>query len=166
MFPPTSYFRTSWINLALVLYNLCFIGAALNHAHDLWRGGFLPYEHVPLAINAFWSTLTLVNLVAVVLLWWRRRAGLVLALVIMILDVSGGLVAPSRVHRLARVVRTAASAISRADAGRQPCVCAVSDTVKCESSRIWRGPHGRDGPHGSYRAAVGFLQRSKHDVFD
>jgi hypothetical protein len=42
----------------------------LNHAHDIWQGGWLPYEDAPLPINAFWTALAGLDLLAAGLLLW------------------------------------------------------------------------------------------------
>src|SRR5712691_717010 len=80
---PTGGRPLPWsVKLLLAIYSLCFTGAALNHARDIWLGGFLPYHYVPQAINVFWTSLTLLDLLAVCMLWIRPRAGLALALLI------------------------------------------------------------------------------------
>src|SRR5262249_23751027 len=54
----------------------------------IWLDGFLPYRHVPQAINIFWTSLTVLDLLTVALIWFRPRAGVVLALSIMVADVA------------------------------------------------------------------------------
>lgn len=66
---------------------LCLLGATFNHARDLWQGGWLPYHSSPLWRNAFWTSLTFLDPLAVLLLLTRPRLGYVLTLFIMLLDV-------------------------------------------------------------------------------
>ena len=66
---------------------LCFTGAALRHAADLWHGGWLPYNDFPLWTNIFWTTLTFLDPLAALMLWLRPRLGAGLALAIMLVDV-------------------------------------------------------------------------------
>lgn len=62
---------------------------AFNHARDFLTLGWRPYSGVPLPLEAFWTSLLLLDLAAVALLsLGRRRAGLSLAMAIMIVDVS------------------------------------------------------------------------------
>ena len=62
---------------------------AVNHARDFLMLGWRPYSGVPLLLEAFWTALVLLDVAAVALLsLGRRRVGLTLAIVIMILDVS------------------------------------------------------------------------------
>jgi membrane protein HdeD len=72
----------------LAVQALCFVGAGLNHAHDIWQRGWLPYEFAPLPLNAFWTALAGLDLLAAGLLLRRPRAGVVLALLIMVSDVA------------------------------------------------------------------------------
>lgn len=76
------------IKLLFVIYALCFLIATFNHARDLWHGGFLPYRHAPLGFNVYWTSLTLLDPLTVVLLCWLPRGGIVLAVLIMVSDVA------------------------------------------------------------------------------
>jgi hypothetical protein len=76
------------VRLLFAVYSLCFLGASFNHTRDLWEGGFLPYRNDPLPFNVYWTSLTLLDTLAVVLLWTVPRAGLVLAGLIMVSDVA------------------------------------------------------------------------------
>lgn len=77
--------KVRWL---FILYATCFVGAGLNHAHDLWLGGWLPYMPAPLPMNVYWSLLTVLDPLTAALLFWRPRAGMVLAVLIMISDVA------------------------------------------------------------------------------
>ncbi len=60
-----------------------------NHARDFWMLGWRPYSGVPLQLEVFWTSLVVLDLAAVALLsLGKRRAGLNLAMAIMIVDVS------------------------------------------------------------------------------
>jgi hypothetical protein len=80
--------RPAALRLLLAVYAVCFLGAACNHARDLWLDGFLPYRHAPFAFNLFWTSLTALDPLTVALLYLRPRAGLVLALLVMTADVT------------------------------------------------------------------------------
>jgi hypothetical protein len=71
-----------------MLYAVCLAGATWNHArivfeHGLWwdYGGVHPF------VAAFWTSLTFVDSLAVLLLFARPRAGLVLTTLIIVGDV-------------------------------------------------------------------------------
>ncbi|HWY52012.1 MAG TPA: hypothetical protein VNW72_11075 [Chthoniobacterales bacterium] len=72
----------------LILFSLCLLGAGLGHVIQVWHGGWLPYRFAPLPLNTYWTTLTFLDPLAAVLLLWRPRTGLVLALLIIASDVA------------------------------------------------------------------------------
>jgi hypothetical protein len=76
------------VHVVFAVYALCFLGAGFNHARDLWLGGLLPYDWAPLAINAYWASLALLDPLTVVLLYTFPRAGMLLALAVMLSDVA------------------------------------------------------------------------------
>lgn len=55
---------------------------------DIVRGGLFPYTDFPFPINAFWTSLAILDFTAVVLLWRRRNLGVLLTALIMIADVA------------------------------------------------------------------------------
>ncbi|MFC6616798.1 hypothetical protein [Deinococcus radiophilus] len=57
----------------ILLYVICLGGAALNHARDLWLGGWMPYTHASTLENAFWTSPTFIDLLIIALLLWRPR---------------------------------------------------------------------------------------------
>jgi hypothetical protein len=65
----------------------CLAIGAATHLVEIGRDGMLPYRFAPIALNAFWTSLAAIDLVAAGLLWYRPRAGLLLTLAIMIADV-------------------------------------------------------------------------------
>lgn len=70
------------------VYIAAFGVATFNHAQVLIVGGWLPYRGVSLWINAYWTSLTVLDALAIVLLVFRPRWGLGLAILIMISDVA------------------------------------------------------------------------------
>lgn len=72
----------------LGLLAFCLLGAGLGHVIQLWQGGWLPYRFAPLSLNAYWTALTFLDPIAAILLLWRPRIGLILALLIIISDVA------------------------------------------------------------------------------
>ena len=68
-------------------YAICLVGAGLNHAFDIWQGGWLPYDSAPGAMNGYWTALAVLDPLAAVLLLIRPRAGLVLTAAIIASDV-------------------------------------------------------------------------------
>ena len=75
------------VKLLFLGYSLGFLVGTYTHVADIWRHGLLAAP-VPLAIGIFWNILTLLDPLAVALLWWRPKAGLGLAVAIMVADVS------------------------------------------------------------------------------
>ena len=74
------------VTIIFVVYSICFLAGTYTHTAGLVQRGFLA-SPVPLAIGVFWDALTLLDPLAAVLLWWRPRAGIRLALAIMASDV-------------------------------------------------------------------------------
>ncbi len=68
-----------------LLYSICLLAGTYTHAKDLWEHGFLA-SPVPLPIGCYWNVLTLLDPLAVLLLWWRPIQGLVLLAAIMASD--------------------------------------------------------------------------------
>jgi len=74
--------------LILVLFSLCLAAGGTTHWMDIARGGFLPYGDMPFPINVFWTSLALLDFIALALLWKRRNLGLLLTMAIMVADVA------------------------------------------------------------------------------
>lgn len=73
----------------LAVYLAAFAIATASHASDLVRWGFLPYDFAPRPLNAFWTSLALLDpLVIGLLVSGRRRLGLALAASVMAADVA------------------------------------------------------------------------------
>lgn len=75
------------VKLLFLLYSLGFLAGTYTHIADLVRHGFLAAP-VPLAIGVFWNVLTLLDPLTVLLLWRRPKAGIWLAVAIMVADIS------------------------------------------------------------------------------
>lgn len=73
------------VKLLFTIYSICFLVGTYTHTVDLVRHGFLA-SLVPVAIGVYWNALTLLDPLALVLLWWLPKAGIRLALAIMISD--------------------------------------------------------------------------------
>ena len=74
---------------ALAVYVLCFGYGAFTHAADFLRFGWWPYRFGLPAMNLFWNMLVLLDAAVVaLLLLGYRRAGLVLALLVIGSDVA------------------------------------------------------------------------------
>ncbi len=89
--------------MILLVIALAFLVAACNHAVDMFKNGLFPYAklyNAPEALNYYWSSLTLLDPLAVILLIYNVRAGLILALCIMFTDVPVNLYANAMYWRL------------------------------------------------------------------
>jgi hypothetical protein len=77
----------------LALYVLAFAVGTTSHFVDILRAGFLPHNRYHWSVNLFWTSLTFLDPLAIVLLLRRARAGILLAGLIMSLDVAVNLAA-------------------------------------------------------------------------
>jgi len=75
------------VKLFLLLLIAGFSVGISTHCIDLIRGGFLPYHHVPLWKNIFWTSLTVLDIAVVLLLFFRVYIGLILANLVIVSDV-------------------------------------------------------------------------------
>ncbi len=75
--------------IVLGLYVACFGIGTLNHARDFLTYGWRPYHWGPPLLEVFWSSLIILDLLAITMLLSRfRRLGLLSAAAIMIADVT------------------------------------------------------------------------------
>ena len=65
-----------------------FVIGTTTHVMDLASGGANTYEPLPMAVRVFWISLTLFDPLVVMLLVFRRRAGLVLGLAVILVDIA------------------------------------------------------------------------------
>ena len=86
--------RLSLVRACLTVVVAGFFTGVVTHGLDFLERGPRPYAGEPLALEAFWSALLLLDASTVILLLiGRRKAGLILALVIMVVDVAANSVA-------------------------------------------------------------------------
>ena len=81
---------SSWlrgVTFVVALWSVGFLVGTVTHTVDLALGGLNVYSDFPPPVRVFWVSLTVLDPLAVVLLWGRLRAGVVLAVVIMVCDV-------------------------------------------------------------------------------
>jgi hypothetical protein len=75
------------LQIARWVYTIGFLAGTYTHARGILAHGFLATP-VPFAIGLYWDTLTVLDLLTVLLLWWRPKLGLWLAVAIMGSDIS------------------------------------------------------------------------------
>jgi len=76
------------VHVARAIYTLALLGATFNHARIVLAHGLAwDYGGVPSFVSGFWSALTFVDPLAVVLLWAAPRAGLAATAAIIVADV-------------------------------------------------------------------------------
>ena len=73
--------------VALIVYIMSFIIATSTHIYDIIKDGFLPYIKCPLWANIYWTSLTFLDPLSIVLLIVNIRIGLILYTFIIISDV-------------------------------------------------------------------------------
>ena len=82
------FFRLSAkYRIILFIYIVGFMVGVTTHSIDLIKGGFLPYDHVSLWKNIYWTSLTLLDFAICIILMLKIKWGLILANLIMISDV-------------------------------------------------------------------------------
>lgn len=77
--------------IILLIYILAFSGATFNHVSDLVEFGLFPYSEmygVPAFMNIYWTSLTLLDPLAILVLLLHVRRGCILYLAIMLSDVA------------------------------------------------------------------------------
>lgn len=72
----------------LVVWIAGFLIGTTAHIFDLIAGDLRPYTQFPALLRLFWVSLTVLDPLAAVLLALRRRAGIVLALAIILADIT------------------------------------------------------------------------------
>jgi hypothetical protein len=78
---------TRLVKIIRWVYAFGFLVGTYTHARGILEKGFLAAP-VPISIGVYWDALTLLDPLTVLLLWWRPRAGLWLAIAIMGSDIS------------------------------------------------------------------------------
>lgn len=74
--------------VVLAVWILGFLIGAASHIADLIAGGTAVYEQFHAGLRLFWISLTLLDPLTAALLALRRRAGIVLALVVILTDIA------------------------------------------------------------------------------
>jgi hypothetical protein len=79
------------IKAILIIYILSFLGATYNHTMDLVNYGLFPYQklnpNVSLFLNIYWTMLTIIDLLAIILLIFYIDMGLLMYGLIILSDV-------------------------------------------------------------------------------
>jgi hypothetical protein len=75
------------LRLVRWVYAIGFLAGTYTHARAILTHGLLATP-VPFAIGLYWDTLTLLDPLTVLLLWWKPKLGLWLAVAIMLSDIS------------------------------------------------------------------------------
>ena len=76
------------VRIILLLWSVGFLVGTTTHVIDVATLGWVPQNQAPLWMNVYWTSLTLLDPLVVVLLWTRRRYGIYLGLAVMITDVA------------------------------------------------------------------------------
>ncbi len=83
--------RNKWLDsVMLVIFILAFAGATYNHMMDLISGGLFPYTKkwgTPESFNIYWTSLTILDPLAIAALLINIRVGYIVAIIIMLTDV-------------------------------------------------------------------------------
>ena len=77
--------------LTLIAYSVAFLGATYNHLSDLARLGWLGYSAawgVPFEMNLYWTSLTAIDPISIMLLVLSVKAGIIAYLTVMVSDVA------------------------------------------------------------------------------
>lgn len=72
----------------LVVWVVGFLVGTTSHIIDLIAGGAETYAAFPTGLRVFWISLTVLDPITAALLVMRRRAGIVLALVVILTDIA------------------------------------------------------------------------------
>ena len=75
------------IKILLLTYIFSYIGATYNHTMDLLKYGLFPYQNVSIILNIYWTMLTLLDFLAIVVLFFHIDLGLIFYGLIIISDV-------------------------------------------------------------------------------
>lgn len=73
--------------ICIAVISVCLVIGGATHIFDNLYFGFLPYKFAPDWINFYWTSLGVIDLLAVYLLVKLRKFGIVLTLLIMVSDV-------------------------------------------------------------------------------
>lgn len=86
-----STYTRAWV--LRIIYALCLAGATYNHWTAIYRHGWLwDYGGYPRVSTTFWTALSVLDPLAIVLLFVRPRWGVVMTVAIIVADVTHNLV--------------------------------------------------------------------------
>lgn len=74
------------VRIILTVYSTGFLIGTGTHVLGLVQHGFIAYQ-APLALNVYWDLLTLLDPLALLLVWIRIKVGLALSVIIMLTDI-------------------------------------------------------------------------------
>lgn len=80
-----------WIKIILAVYMIAFAAATWNHVADIIVGGLFPYNKfwdAPCWMNVYWTSLTILDPLAIMVLLFYLRPGLLMYFIIMFSDVA------------------------------------------------------------------------------
>jgi len=81
----------AWLLIVILIYILGFLGATYNHVMDLVHGGLFPYQkmtpNVPSWLNIYWTLLTILDPLSILLLVCTIDIGLLMYLIVITSDV-------------------------------------------------------------------------------
>jgi uncharacterized membrane protein YqaE (UPF0057 family) len=84
-------FKFKGLNLVKTIFAIYIFGfsyGTTNHIIDIQRDGLLGYNYVPLPINIYWTLLTILDPLAIILLLFFPFLGMALSVFIMITDLA------------------------------------------------------------------------------
>jgi hypothetical protein len=80
------------VKILLVIYVLSFLGASYNHVADVAAHGLFPYQrldaNVPGWLNVYWTALTVIDPLSVLMLAMHIPLGLLFYICVMVSDVA------------------------------------------------------------------------------
>jgi|GEM_PF-6544838 len=75
-------------HVILFFYSVGFLIGTSTHLYNIIVSGFLSVSHLaPWYVNLYWDSLTLLDLLASILIWYKLRQGVILAIAIMATDI-------------------------------------------------------------------------------
>ncbi len=69
--------------ISKIIWTAGFLIGTITHTLDLFYGGWLPYDFMPIGFNIYWTSLTFLDPLAACLIWLWERWGVLLGVGIM-----------------------------------------------------------------------------------
>jgi hypothetical protein len=82
------YKGLNFVKVIFAIYIFGFSYGTTNHLIDIQRDGLLGYNYVPLPINIYWTLLTILDPLAIILLLFFPFLGMALSVLIMATDLA------------------------------------------------------------------------------